>query len=134
MIISFADEKHGHFGGIYQAGNWVYNGCFEGDGGFVLHGQTVHNKTIHSRGWTQTLEWLQKHIDPKCYHALSKKHRYLMPLDDEMKKRIEPLRKPYPKKPCARSIDSDAPVLHTGEGGAEPTVALLNEDHGRTTD
>ena len=27
------------------------------------------------------------------------KHRYLMPLDGEMRKQIEPLGKPYPKRP-----------------------------------
>lgn len=26
LIVSFADSSQGHHGGIYQAGNWVYNG------------------------------------------------------------------------------------------------------------
>ena len=26
LIVSFADQSQGHHGGIYQAGNWVYNG------------------------------------------------------------------------------------------------------------
>jgi hypothetical protein len=53
---------------------------------------------------------------------LMPKHRYFMPLDAEMKAKIEPLRKPYPKR--ATSIDSDAPVSKQEEGGASPTVAL----------
>jgi hypothetical protein len=36
--------------------------------------------------------------------------------------RIAPLAKPYPKR--ATSVDSDAPEVHSGEGGAIPTVAL----------
>jgi hypothetical protein len=50
------------------------------------------------------------------------KHRYLYPLDADLRQRIQPLSKPYPKR--ATSIDSDATVIQTVEGGAEPTVAL----------
>tara|TARA_Y100000310_G_scaffold30028_1_gene28559 strand:+ start:26 stop:454 length:429 start_codon:yes stop_codon:yes gene_type:complete len=46
------------------------------------------------------------------------KHRYLMPLDDEMRHRIEPLRKPYPKRekqamagpPAQRRCSADLPA------------------------
>jgi hypothetical protein len=53
---------------------------------------------------------------------LDGKHRYLMPLDDEMRVRILPLAKPYPKR--ATSIGSDAAGDQLAEGGACPTVAL----------
>jgi hypothetical protein len=46
-----------------------------------------------------------------------------MPLDDEMRKQIEPLQKPYPKR--ARSIDSDATAIQAVEGGATPTRTLI---------
>jgi hypothetical protein len=36
--------------------------------------------------------------------------------------RVERMRQPYPKR--ARSIDSDAPGVQSGEGGADPTLAL----------
>jgi hypothetical protein len=45
-----------------------------------------------------------------------------MPLDDEMRKRIEPLRKPYPKRD-KQAIGGDQP--HSG--GAAPTVTLQND-------
>ena len=62
----------------------------------------------------------------------SSKIRYLMPLDDEIRKQIEPLRKSYPKRDkqaiggdqCVTSIDSDAPGDQLGERGASPTVTL----------
>jgi hypothetical protein len=39
------------------------------------------------------------------------KHRYLFPLDAEMRKQIEPLRQPYPKRvPSADSGTSGQPV------------------------
>ena len=50
------------------------------------------------------------------------KHKYLMPLDDEMRKQIEPLRKPYPKR--VRSVDSDTATVQVAEGGANPTRTL----------
>lgn len=50
------------------------------------------------------------------------KHRYLMPLDDEMRAKIAPLARPYPKR--AGSIASDATANHAGKGSATPTPAL----------
>jgi len=99
LVISFADEmSQGHVGGIYQAGNWIYAGTFEGDDGWIIHGKVLHNKTIHSKGWKQTKEWLQKNIDPNVKKNATKKHRYLMPLDKNIKERIMHLSKPYPKR------------------------------------
>lgn len=124
LVISFADEMgQGHLGGIYQAGNWIYAGTFEGDGGFVIHGKIMHSKTVYSKGWVQNVEWLREHVDPRCEKAPTKKHRYLMPMDDEIRERIRPLSKPYPKK-CAASSVVAAPAFQAGDGGAEPTAAL----------
>ena len=47
------------------------------------------------------------------------KYKYFMPLDDEMRKQIEPLRKPYPKRD-KQAIGSD----QEHSGGAAPTVTL----------
>ena len=54
------------------------------------------------------------------------KHRYLMPLDDDMRKQIEPLRKPYPKR--VRSVENDTPAIQAGEGGVNPTRTLQHTD------
>ena len=50
------------------------------------------------------------------------KHRYLMPLDKEMKKQILPLAKPYPKR--ASSETRDTPSDQLGKAGARPSDAL----------
>jgi hypothetical protein len=64
-------------------------------------------------------------IDPEAYAVRgSSKYRYLYPLDQETRTRVLPLARPYPKR--ATSIDSDVPANHAGQGGASPTVALLN--------
>ena len=107
LVISFADEMGaGHHGGIYQAGNWVYAGTFEGDGGFQIHGKPVHSKTVHSRGWKQSVEWLRDHVDPECKKLPTRKHRYLMPMDKEMRDVVASMAQPYPKRvKQAASID-----------------------------
>jgi hypothetical protein len=50
------------------------------------------------------------------------KHSYYLPLDNEMRERLKPLAKPYPKR--VTSIDSDAAVFQTDKGGASSTVTL----------
>jgi hypothetical protein len=64
---------------------------------------------------------MENHPDVKIVKG-SSKNRYLMPLDAEMKARIEPLRKPYPKR--ERSADSGTPGNQSGRGGATPTRSL----------
>ena len=99
MLVSFADTLQGHHGGIYQAGNWIYAGETEGDRVFIVRGRHMHPKSVHARGWVQSAEWLRRHIDPNAENRkLPGKHRYLYPLDDDMRERLAPLAKPYPKR------------------------------------
>lgn len=99
LVISFADTLQGHHGGIYQAGNWLYAGMTAGDSVFVVRGRRMHPKSVHSRGWVQSARWLRENVDPNATcEKLPGKHRYLYPLDDEMRERIAPLAKPYPKR------------------------------------
>lgn len=118
MIISMADPMHGHHGGIYQAGNWIYTGQTAEDYQYQLpDGRYVHHRTATS---------LLKSVAGMQKKKLPGKYRYLMPLDDEIRKRIEPLRKPYPKRPKQAmesdqdsqrrgSADPDAPIIKGGE-------------------
>jgi hypothetical protein len=106
LVVSYADSKEGHHGGIYQAGNWVYVGPSKSRH-YVIRGTTFHPKTLHSRFGVggQSVEWLRSHVDPDARRVnLPPKHKYLMPLDKAMCEQIEPLRKSYPK----RDDDCDA--------------------------
>ena len=95
LVVSFADTFHGHHGGIYQGGGWVYTGM-----------------SANSRVWKLKNGDL---IDPRRYNGhghnskrkvpfgaelikVPGKHRYLMPLDKAMAEQIEHLRQPYPKR------------------------------------
>ena len=87
LVVSFADPDKGHHGGIYQAGNWIY--CGDSPKTIELF---VKGRWVHWRGGF----YEKKQDTPK--RTMPGKHRYLMPLDDEMRKRILPLSKPYPKR------------------------------------
>jgi len=124
LIVSFADAAQGHHGGIYQAGGWVYAGGSETHG-FKVNGQIVHPKTLHNRYGIggQSVPWLKANVDPNAERIISGfKHRYLMPLDTETRKKVLPLSKPYPKR--AGSDTTDTAGLQPAEGGSIPTPAL----------
>lgn len=122
-IISFADEmRAGHIGTIYQAMGFVYLGTFEGDGGYVIRGKIWHSKSVHSAGWVQSLDWIRKHIDPNARNNPTKKHRYMLPLTEDLRKSIGPMSLPYPKR--ASSAESGTTGNQPVGGGANPTVAL----------
>jgi hypothetical protein len=120
LIVSFADTQQGHHGGIYQGGNWVFAGSVE-LGSWIIYGKKMHPRSVVMKYGSQSLETIKK-VDPNAYKKWGLKHRYLMPLDDQMKKQIEPLRQPYPKR--ATSKDNVASGVQSEEGGATPTVAL----------
>ena len=107
LLISFADPAHGHHGGIYQAGNWIYAGLTNPKVQNFLRGRWVHHRTATSAG--SAWRGLPSRPTPG-------KHRYLMPLDAEMRARILPLAQPYPTR--AGSIGTDAPADQAGEGAA----------------
>ena len=126
MVISFADTSQGHHGGIYQAGNWIYTGITSADREFHVKGEILHPRTIHLRGWKQNESWLQTNVDRNARLVrMPGKHRYLMPLDDAMRKQIAPLAKPYPKR-VKQAISGDQSPER--QGGADPHAPKI-ENH-----
>lgn len=124
LVVSFADTTQGHHGGIYQAGNWLYTGITSGDREFHVNGQILHPKAVYMRKWVQSETWLRENIDPAARLVKTPgKHRYLMPLDDDIRSRLQPLVKPYPKR-AKQATDGDQP----DGGGATPTRALHHSE------
>jgi hypothetical protein len=113
LIISYADPLQGHHGGIYQAGNWIYCGTSQAQQEVMHNGKIMHKRTANSL--FGTIKGMQK-------SPIMWKHKYLMPLDNEMRKQIIPLSKAYPKR--ASSETSDTSAFHAEKGGATPTDAL----------
>lgn len=121
LIVSYADQAQGHHGGVYQAGNWIYVGSMK-----VVPSLKYKGKIWHAKALRTSFPSL-KHSDPSVEKVpAGDKHKYLMPLDKEMRERILPLSKPYPKR--ASSETSDTPSLQDGKGGATPTDALQSQD------
>ena len=125
LVVSYADADQSHHGGIYQATNWIYTGLMNSGSrsAFIVNGKKIHPRTIGSNGGIQSLEWIKKNLDPKASEFITKgKHKYLYPFDDSIKKKLEALKKPYPKR--GESIGNDAPGFQSGQGGATPTSPL----------
>ena len=113
LIISYADPLQGHHGGIYQAGNWIYSGRSQAQQEVMYKGKIMHKRTANSL--FGTIKGMEK-------SPIMWKHKYLMPLDNEMRKQILPLSKPYPKR--ASSETNDTSAFHVEKGGVTPTDAL----------
>jgi len=98
LVISFADPVQDHHGGVYQAGNWVYTGQSTPSTEFIIRGKQMHMRSVHAKGWKQTLPWIQQNVDPRAQKIkVPGKHRYLMPLDRQMRRKLREAAKPYPE-------------------------------------
>ena len=117
LIVSFADQSQGHHGGIYQAGNWVYNGQGDPAKFYMIRGKLTHPRSIGAKGLVQNIHGARK-IDPNATVVdVPGKHRYLMPLDADMRARIMPLAKPYPKRAKQAMTDNQS---EQRQGGTDP--------------
>ncbi|MCK2239388.1 MULTISPECIES: protein Mom [unclassified Crossiella] len=105
-VVSYADTEHGHHGGIYQAGNWIYTGMtspynsyYRLSGGRVVHGRTLRHMAVNRPPGEKAEDFVRRTIDPEVQHlkVASLKHRYVLPLTRTMRRRIAHLAKPYPK-------------------------------------
>lgn len=120
LIVSFADPNHNHHGGIYQAGNWIYTGQSDPSAAYVDGaGRRWHTRQVSATG--VRTQYGQRRAVPKIASLrkvdLQGKHRYLMPLDRALRRRVVKLAQPYPR---GRSVDGDAPGRRPGEAGSTP--------------
>lgn len=113
LIVSYADPRQGHVGIIYQAMNWIFTGSSNPQAAVIHQGRMMHKRTADSL--FGTIKGLTKSV-------VLWKHKYLFPLNEAMRKQIEPLRKPYPKRAASETIDTLG--VHPGKGGEAPTAAL----------
>ena len=98
LVVSFADPDEGHHGGVYQAGNWIYNGESNPTVCYMINGKKTHARSLGAKAGTVSLAAAKKY-DPNATKVhCPGKHRYLMPLDEETRVRMEKQRLPYPKK------------------------------------
>lgn len=94
LVVSFADTEQGHHGGIYQAGNWIYNGDTIPADEYEYKGKRWHGRAFRKSHGSH-LNYIDRGL--KIVKG-SSKHRYLMPLDRSLKERLLLQSKPYPKR------------------------------------
>lgn len=115
LIVSFADKEQGHYGGIYQATNWIYTGVTNSADEYLYK-----SKRWHGRAFRKSFGSHKKFIGKGLKIVKgSQKHRYLMPLTEDLRKRILPMSKPYPK---ACKVSDGFDQKHSG--GLTPTCTL----------
>ena len=102
LVISFADAEKNHHGGIYQATNWVYVGKTNSADEYLYKGKRWHGRAFR-KSLGSHLNYMNKGLE---IIQGSQKHRYLMPLDDNMRKQVQQLAKPYPKRMKQAMVDS----------------------------
>lgn len=130
LIVSFADPSVGHHGGVYQAGNWIYSGTQPPTIEYIApDGKQWHGRMVSKDGKIKVQGKYRKcwRVDQCIPVQKPGKHRYLMPLDNEMRAKIMPLAKPYPKRvkqamtgdqPEQRQCDTDLPAPSFAEATA----------------
>ena len=101
IVVSYADNKQGHVGYVYQATNFLYTGLSEKRVYWAIRGlEHKHSKTI-SDG--MTLEKIkEKYGDDFYYTERSRKHRYIIfhgSKNDKkiLKSKLKYKTQPYPK-------------------------------------
>ena len=127
LVVSFSAQTEGHYGGIYQAGNWIFAGETASQPEYFYKGKRTTSRTIAQKAVDMRIS-----IKELCKRGIAKelpaqrKFRYIMPLDKRMRKHILCLDRPYPKKKesSPSSKDSVASVVQIEEGGATPTDGL----------
>jgi hypothetical protein len=98
LVVSFADSAQGHHGGIYQAGNWLYLGQSIHHR-IRIKGELIHPRSLgakYGRGG-QSIPWLKTNVDRNAERVtVPGKHRYVFPLDKQMRRQLAKLAMPYP--------------------------------------
>ena len=126
LIVTYADPSAGHHGGVYQAGGWIYCGKSSKDFMYRDAAGVEHHSRQASASGTKMSRGKLTHVikTGDCVKIpLEPKHRYLMPLDADMRAKVELLRQPNPKQ-CVRSIPAETAAVQAEEGGPAPTRTL----------
>ena len=127
LLVSFADSNEGHHGGIYQAAGWIYAGRtarkydFRGP-----DGRRYRDRQVTASGVVRQFGQVTRTFRRECCVPIlmQGKHRYLMPLDAEMRARILPLAQPYPKRAGSAGSGTSADQAEGGSATLTPALHL----------
>lgn len=114
-VVSYSDPGAGHVGTIYQAMNWVYCGKTAQRKRYVgPDGTEYHDRQVSPSGFKTTQGRRYAVPRPQDLTAVRSegKHRYVYPLDEEMRERLKQDAQPFPKKPDAPEVQLAARAPH----------------------
>lgn len=114
-VVSFADPKEGHKGGIYQAGNWIYTGSSNPVTEYYIDGRWRHTRGAYHHPKRPTA--------PK--REAPGKFRYIYPLDKPMRRKITKFSLPYPSA-VEGSKESRSNSVTEGRVRFSPTALSVN--------
>jgi len=101
LITSYADPDHGHTGILYQALGWYYVGVSKrrDDLWKDKNGKIWNSRSVSVTGWRKCYGKMQRVPKKSDCERIrtARRHKYLCPMDDGLRRRLEPLRKPYPR-------------------------------------
>ena len=100
VIVSFADPYHDHIGTIYQADNWYYLGTTDTSKEYIApNGKKYHSRQVSEKGYNIQFGEPRRCWKPSECETIHKpgKHRYVFPLADDVRDRVEQMAKPYPE-------------------------------------
>lgn len=95
LVVSYADPLHGHDGGIYRGGNWIYLGQTAGAVQYFNGVRWMHARELTSGSWAKK-RWTKEQIKAMPKRELPGKHKYAMPLDAAMRVVVERMRVDFP--------------------------------------
>ena len=118
-VVSFADPKEGHRGGIYQAGNWIYTGKSNEVTEYYIDGRWQHTRNAHH--------------NPKRPRAPKRtspgKFRYIYPFDRAMRRQVQALSLPYPSADEGSTVSHDVSYVE-GQVRLLPSAPKAGRDDG----
>ena len=118
VLISYADPEQNHTGKIYQATNWLYQGC--GDiqmaPTFSLKieedGEWIHSRTVYSMYGSSNAEHLKNRIGHTFWlKKEAEKHRYLFFIGSRKEKKLFITNLKHPQLPYPKEAINKAEVI-----------------------
>jgi len=98
IVVSFADPMPGHDGTLYQASNWIYTGRAESNTDIQIGSEKYHERSVGNKYGTSSVGKLKRLLDERPIRRVSRpnKYKYVYPLDDGLRPKVEAMSKPYP--------------------------------------
>jgi hypothetical protein len=132
IVISYADSSHGHVGGIYQGGNWIYAGA-RTTPIYFIKGERLQGKTVTHRYGNARMGQIQHNVDASARRTHVIKHRYFMPMDDDARKICETFKQPYPKRHKHAMVDDQSTQRRGSTDRAAPFTSTEDTHHEHIT-